>query len=97
MPSSGIKHMYKQWITGVATRDCDNTGTTVYYTTVSFPGLPHLYSPVSKWGGLEMRLGALSTCSHSPHNVLPSPGFINGNSDHQSQSVTMDINLSKSV
>ena len=25
MPSSGIKHMYKWWITGVATQDYDNT------------------------------------------------------------------------
>ena len=43
----------------------------------------------------------LLTCSHSPHGSMPSPSFIDGNSDCQSQSITKDVNcdriMSKSI
>ena len=56
MPSSGIKHMYSWWMTGVATRDYDNTGVPWVPQSCSQP--PSFVLISIKQGGLEMRLGA---------------------------------------
>ena len=61
MPSSGIKHVYKWWITGVATRDDDNTGIPWYHSLVPRPPSFVLISIKTWRPGNEARC----TCQHA--------------------------------